>query len=370
MVVRWDRLVKCSYFDTAVCRSCVLLETPYATQLRDKQAHVASLLPQVPWESAVESAESGFRNKAKMVVGGVPGDVTLGILGPDGYGVDLTACGLHTPSIQAALPGLLTYLNEAGFTPYRVPDREGELKHLILTEAPSGELMLRFVLRSPSEIPLIDRLLASVVSVNLQPEHKAILEGPTETVLSAAETLLMEVNGVGLHLRPQSFFQTNTEVAAALYRTAQAWIAELDIASIWDLYCGVGGFGLHLAAPGRAVIGVEVSEQAIESAKQTAAELRLSATAWRTGDATAYALAAPFEPDLVVVNPPRRGIGTDLASWLERSSVKYVLYSSCNAESLAKDLALMPSLQPVRARLLDMFPHTSHHEVAMLLQRG
>jgi 23S rRNA (uracil747-C5)-methyltransferase len=362
--------VKCSYFDAGVCRSCALLETPYAVQLREKQAHVASLLPDVAWEEAVASAESGFRNKAKMVVGGVRGDVTLGILGPDGYGVDLAACGLHTDGIRAALPRMVQALNEAGFTPYRVPDRAGELKHLILTEAPSGDLMARFVLRSPAEIPLIDRGLASVVSVNLQPEHKAILEGPIETVLSEAETLLMEVNGVGLHLRPQSFFQTNTDVAAALYRTAQAWIAEIDIASIWDLYCGVGGFGLHLAAPGRAVIGVEMSEQAIESAKQTASELGLAATTWRTGDATAYALAAPFEPDLVVVNPPRRGIGADLATWLERSSVRYVLYSSCNAESLARDLASMPSLQPARARLLDMFPHTTHHEVAMLLQRG
>ena len=362
--------MKCAYFDAGVCRSCALLETPYSVQLRQKQARVASLLPDVAWEAAAPSAESGFRNKAKMVVGGVPGNVTLGILGADGYGVDLTACGLHTSGIQATFPRLVAYLNDAGFTPYRVPDRSGELKHLILTEAPSGELMVRVVLRSPAEIPLIDRGLGSVVSVNLQPEHKAILEGPSETVLSEAETLLMEVNGVGLHLRPQSFFQTNTDVAAALYRTAQAWIAEIDIASIWDLYCGVGGFGLHLAAPGRAVIGVEVSEQAIESAKQTASELRLSATTWRTGDATAYALAAPFAPDLVVVNPPRRGIGADLARWLERSRVPYVLYSSCNVESLAKDLALMPSLHPVRARLLDMFPHTSHHEVAILLQRG
>lgn len=361
--------MKCSYFDAGVCRSCALLETPYEVQLREKQARIAALLPEVAWESPIASAEAAFRNKAKMVVGGVRGEVTLGILGPDGYGVDLTACGLHTPGIQAALPRLVNTLNEAGFTPYRVPDRDGELKHLIVTEAPSGDLMVRFVLRSPTEIPLIDRTLASVVSVNLQPDHKAILEGPTETVLSDAEALLMEVNGVGLHLRPQSFFQTNTEVAAALYRTAQAWIAEIDIASIWDLYCGVGGFGLHLAAPGRAVIGVEVSEQAIESARQTSTELGLAATTWRTGDATAYALAAPFGPDLVVVNPPRRGIGPDLASWLERSTVPHVLYSSCNAESLSRDLAMMPSLQPVRARLLDMFPHTAHHEVAMLLQR-
>ena len=74
-------------------------------------------------------------------------------------------------------------------------------------------------------------------------------------------------------------------------------------------------------------------------------------------------------PDLVVVNPPRRGIGADLAGWLESSSVEHVLYSSCNLDSLAADLAAMPSLLPVRARLFDMFPQTTHREVLTLLRR-
>jgi 23S rRNA (uracil747-C5)-methyltransferase len=70
-----------------------------------------------------------------------------------------------------------------------------------------------------------------------------------------------------------------------------------------------------------------------------------------------------------VVNPPRRGIGADLAGWLQESGVRHVVYSSCNAESLARDLALMPPLRPVEARVLDMFPHTTHYEVLVLLTR-
>ena len=73
---------------------------------------------------------------------------------------------------------------------------------------------------------------------------------------------------------------------------------------------------------------------------------------------------------MVIVNPPRRGIGADLAQWLEASGIEHVLYSSCNATTLAKDLAAMPSLRPVRARLLDMFPQTSHYEVLVLLERS
>jgi 23S rRNA (uracil747-C5)-methyltransferase len=179
----------------------------------------------------------------------------------------------------------------------------------------------------------------------------------------------MRVNDIDLHLRPQSFFQTNTDVAAALYRQAVEWVDEVDPASLWDLYCGVGGFALHCAAPHRQVTGIELSAEAIVSAKASAAALGLG-VAFEAGDATAFALRAAEPPEMVVVNPPRRGIGPELAAWLEGSGVRQVVYSSCNAASLARDLAAMPSLRPTRARLLDMFPQTTHYEVVTLLQRA
>jgi 23S rRNA (uracil747-C5)-methyltransferase len=216
-----------------------------------------------------------------------------------------------------------------------------------------------------------------------------VLEGAEEIVLTERQTLGMELDGITLHLRPQSFFQTNTEVAAALYRQARAWVDEVSPASLWDLYCGVGGFALHCAAPGRAVTGIEISAEAVASATTTARELATlppdavvgghDAAWWRAatadvefaaGDAAAFALGTDADPDMVIVNPPRRGIGTDLAGRLEASGVRHVLYSSCHAATLARDLADMPSLRPTRARLLDMFPHTDHYEVLVLLERA
>ena len=88
------------------------------------------------------------------------------------------------------------------------------------------------------------------------------------------------------------------------------------------------------------------------------------------GDATAFALGAETAPDLVIVNPPRRGIGRELSGWLEASDVRHVLYSSCNAASLARDLEAMPSLRPIRGRVFDMFPQTTHFEVMVLLERA
>ncbi|MER7556705.1 23S rRNA (uracil(747)-C(5))-methyltransferase RlmC [Nocardioides sp. NPDC126508] len=371
----------CGYFTAGVCRSCRWLEMAYADQLAQKQQRVAAALEpvghDVRWEEPVSSPEAGFRNKAKMVVAGSVEAPTLGILSHDGLGVDLLACGLHTPGLQAALPVLSRFVTTAGLTPYSVPERRGELKHVIVTEAPGGELMVRWVLRSTEALSrlrkhlpaLLDSLPVAVASANIQPEHKAVIEGPEEIFLTPREALTMEVNGIGLRLRPHSFFQTNTSVAAALYRHARDLVSSVSPASVWDLYCGVGGFGLHVAAPGREVLGVESSEQAIEAAASTAAELGLPGTSWVAGDATAYALSAAAAPELVIVNPPRRGIGSALAGWLEQSGVEHVVYSSCNVDTLARDLRDMPSLRPVSARLLDMFPNTDHHEVLVSLTR-
>lgn len=366
--------LECAYFDAWRCRSCTLLATPYARQLAAKQADVEARLPALAWEAPFESAAGGFRNKAKMAVAGSLEAPTLGILAADGTGIDLQACPLHEQPIQDAMPVLEALVRDAALAPYDVPSRRGELKHLLLTASPDGELALRLVLRSSEAIPRVrkrlDALLAALplasVSVNLQPDHKAVLEGDDELVLHGG-TLRMRVNHVPLRLKPRSFFQTNTAVAAGLYRQATAWIDEVDPASVLDLYCGVGGFALHAARPGRRVAGVEVAADAIDAARETAAELGVDA-AFSVGDATAVDLEGAGAPELVVVNPPRRGIG-QLAERLEASAARHVVYSSCNPVTLAKDLAAMPSLAPVRGRLFDMFPHTGHAEVLVLLER-
>ncbi|MCB7135214.1 23S rRNA (uracil(747)-C(5))-methyltransferase RlmC [Cellulosimicrobium marinum] len=375
--------MQCHHFDAWRCRSCTLLDQAYAVQLAGKVGHCADLLdpvaPGLRWLDPVTSPEAGFRNKAKMVVTGTVDAPVLGILSDDG-GVDLTDCPLYPAALRDAFGPLAALVTRARLVPYDVRARRGELKYVLVTLSPDGDLMARFVLRSTESLPrlrkhlptLLDDLPAlRVVSANIHPEHKAVVEGDTEVLLTEAETLRMSVNGLDLHLRPQSFFQTNTDVAAALYRQGRAWVDDAAPSSVWDLYCGVGGFALHVAGGGRDVVGVETSAEAVASARLTAHDAGLAGTTFRADDATAFALAQPptAHPDLVVVNPPRRGIGETLSRWLEDSDVGHVVYSSCNATSLARDLALMPSLRPVEARVLDMFPHTAHYEVAVLLTR-
>ena len=374
-------IMECLYFSAGRCRSCSQMSVPYLQQLQDKADHCAALLSDyssLRFLRAQPSVESGFRNKAKMVISGTSQEPTIGILDADGHGIDLRHCGVCAPALRAAFPVIERFIRQLGLIPYNVPKRKGELKHVILTAAPSGELMVRWVLRTKKHfVALRDSLelfrkalpTAAVVSVNFLPEHKAVLEGEEEIVLTAAKTLGMELNGIGMHLRPQGFFQTNTEIAAALYRQARSWTEKLDPASIWDLYCGVGGFALHCSGADRQVTGVETSSEAVRAAERSAHDLGLANTRFLAGDATQFATAQPQGPELVIVNPPRRGIGAALATWLNDSAVEHVIYSSCNAESLARDLQRMGNFEPLEARVMDMFPQTSHYEVIVRLQR-
>jgi 23S rRNA (uracil747-C5)-methyltransferase len=182
----------------------------------------------------------------------------------------------------------------------------------------------------------------------------------------------MRVNGIELLLGPRAFFQTNTRVAAALYRQVRAWADAAAPRTVWDLYCGVGGFALHVARAGRDVVGVETSTEAVEAARAAATLLEgrtsIGSTRFLTGDVTEEIPSAAT--DFIVVNPPRRGIGPRLAGWLDRSPATHLVYSSCNVDSLARDLAAMPSWRPVEGRVVDMFPQTRHVETLLLLRRG
>lgn len=396
--------VRCDYFEAGACRSCARLATPYAAQLAAKDAAARALLAEhrsLSWDDPLPSAESGFRAKAKMAVGGTPQAPTLGILTPDGGGVDLRGCPILGRYARAALPVLADFVTRQGLRPYDVAARTGELKQIHVVEAQGpddsadpvrAEAMIRFVLRSEGQLGKIRRGLPQladalagvglrpprVIAVNLLPEHAALAEGPgPDLILTPEDTLPMPVGDVTLHLHPGAFLQTNTAVAGALYRQAAAWIAAAEPRVVLDLYCGAGGFALHAArsvSRGTAIRGAEVSTAAVAGARRSAAEAGLAVT-FEVADATTYGLdpRAASAPDQVIVNPPRRGIGAGLAAQLqaaaEAGTLTTLLYSSCNPATLAADLRRMPALRPVRARLFDMFPHTDHAEVLVLSRR-
>ncbi|MDN5599898.1 MAG: 23S rRNA (uracil(747)-C(5))-methyltransferase RlmC [Brachybacterium sp.] len=390
--------MRCPHFDSGACRSCTLLELPRPRQLaagRDRVEQLVApfLAPGTQWDRPIVGPETGFRARGKMAVGGTAQAPVLTLPGQSA-GTDLCDCPLYPPGVEAVLDGAKALIRRAQVPPYDVARRRGEIKNILVTASPDGEHLLRLVLRSEKSLERIREHLPALlaahpslvaVTANLHPEHTTAVEGTQEIHLAGAASIAIRTGDVTLFSRPQSFLQTNTEVAGQLYRQAASWVHEIAAEQggagssgaprIWDLYCGLGGFALHVAraVPRARVIGVEVSAEAIEGAREAATAAGIDSASFLAADATEWAIAEADgpdgPPDLVVVNPPRRGLGGELAGWLERSGVTDVVYSSCNPATLTADLAAVPSLRVVAGRYVDMFPHTAHAEVIVRLRR-
>ncbi|MBQ0533209.1 23S rRNA (uracil(747)-C(5))-methyltransferase RlmC [Providencia huaxiensis] len=372
----------CEKYAAGQCHSCQWLTLTPEQQVIEKQSQLQALLPAIDislFQPPATGPLMAFRNKAKMVVSGSVEKPVLGIIGHDGQGVDLTDCPLYPAEFSDVFASLIPFIARAGLTPYNIERKRGELKYLLLTQSHhSGKFMLRFVLRSEKKIEQLRNALPwlqaqlpqlEVITANIQPVHMAILEGEQEIFLTKAQTLREEFNQVPLFIRPQSFFQTNPVVAAKLYQTAREWVRALDIHSLWDLFCGVGGFGLHCAEKTTHLTGIEISAPAIASAQQSANELGLKHVEFKALDSTRFATANQDIPQLILVNPPRRGIGKELCDFLSHVQPEYILYSSCNAQTMAQDLQLLAGYQVCKVQLFDLFPHTAHFEVLTLLKR-
>lgn len=370
----------CPHFEAQRCQSCRWLDVPYSQQLEQKQKHLQQVLAPFAveqFEPTVTSPLTAFRNKAKMVALGAAHEPILGIVSPTGAAVSLTNCPLYSDSMQQVLQYLEQWIQKAGIPPYRIDKQKGELKYILLTQSQAtGEFLLRFVLRSETALPRIQANLEKLitqfpninaVSANIQPIHMAVLEGEKEIFLTEQKTLDEYFNQVPLKIRPKSFFQTNPSVASKLYKTAQDWTSTLAPKTIWDLFCGVGGFGLHCATPETYLTGIEIEAEAIECAKLSAQQLGLKHINFQALDSRTFALEQGNRPDLIIVNPPRRGIGQVLAEKINAFAPSTILYSSCNAETLAQDLKILAHYKIEKVQLFDMFPHTAHYEVLALL---
>lgn len=378
--------LNCDYYEQGICRSCTQITLDYAEQCKQKQQLVESSLSSnesICWLPIVTSRIQGFRNKAKMVVSGHLQSPILGIMDRQYQAYDLVNCQLYPNELKATFEPIRHWIQQTKLMPYDVVKRQGELKYVIVSiDEHTKALMCRLVLRSTQQLANIRVALPSlmqaiptlaVVSVNIQPLAAAIVEGEQEILLSEQAVLTHWVNGLPLHCHPRSFFQTNTQVAAALYRQAQSWIADIQPKQLWDLFCGVGGFALHAAQviQGK-VTGIEINADAIHSAQSSANALGLAERlSFRALSATDFAhKASTTSPDCIIVNPPRRGIGTELCRWISNSTATHLIYSSCNAQSLSKDIQLLTAFKAVKAQVFDMFPHTHHAEVLVLLVRN
>lgn len=366
----------CRYFDQGACRSCARLDTHPAELLREKEALLAQITGLVP-EPSVTGPEWHFRDKIKLTVGGALDAPLMGLLSEDLKSVtELPECPVQAGALNQTLPQLKSFITSQKLTPYDIASRRGELKGLILSWSPTTkQKMVRFVLRSKEALDRIRLGLPlltdfAVVSVNIQPTPHAQLEGPEEITLSAQSALLHRTQSIDLSFSPQSFMQTNSVVASSLYATAVEWLSDWREQKVLDLFCGVGGFALHLARQTHPVLGVEVNASAIEEARTQALRQNLDAQFEAMPVAQIGQRWREFSPGIVVVNPPRRGLGPEGLELMLKHLPQVLLYSSCSHESLHADLnLLLRHYSAVRTKIFDMFPKTNHFESLTLLVR-
>ncbi|MGK5085425.1 methyltransferase domain-containing protein [Bdellovibrionota bacterium FG-1] len=378
----------CDSFNLGLCRSCEWIEQDYPSQLLRKTEilkKTLSFFPSFEVEPSVECPPTGFRNRAKMSVTGTIEHPIIGLLGEENLdaGRELLSCPIHHPRINELLALLPEWIHKAGLEPYRIRERQGELKGLIAFYSPDNEQMyLRFILRSHALVARLKKLLPELqhlfprlvcVSANIQPVPHAVLEGPEEILFTEKKHLDLRLGPVTLRLAPQAFVQTNLRVATALYQTAAEWIAAAHPARMLELFCGQGAFSFFAAAAVPRILGIEINTDAVIAATQTAQELGFTHLQFKKADATqADTELQEFSPDLVLVNPPRKGLGQKGIRLLQKNLPQHLIYSSCDVETLGEDLAeLRPHYPQIRrAQIFDMFPHTRHFETLIWVERG
>lgn len=325
-----------------------------------------------PWRS---------RHKVKMSVSGSVQSPIIGVTRRDRSTQDLRDCSLSSEPIASLLHGLALTISDLSLTPYDIERRRGELKFIIINSTQDhSQGILRFVLRSRALIPqvtaAIPRLRESfpwiaAVSCNIQPLPAAIVEGPEEILLTENSLIREHFGVVPLHFAPQSFMQVTPEIACQLYALAGELTQAASPKVVLDLYCGVGGFSLHAAPYSGEVYGVELSEQAILCAEHSAAELGYRHTKFTAADVDRFVQSnTSLAPDLIIVNPPRRGLSEAVRDFIKHTQPQRIIYSSCNVESFARDVAaLSPDYKVIALTPFDMFPMTMHWELLGVLVR-
>jgi 23S rRNA (uracil1939-C5)-methyltransferase len=197
---------------------------------------------------------------------------------------------------------------------------------------------------------------------------------PTE-LLWGEDAIEEEIGGLRYRVRPNAFLQTNTEMAEQLYRIAREFAGLTGGETVYDLYCGIGTIGLSLAAAALTVWGIEISEESVACAIENQELNAIGNTAFfagNVGEVLAELRERAGAPDVVVVDPPRAGLAGKALKRLGELESPRIVYVSCNPTTLAGDLKRLGDdygYRLVRAKPVDMFPHTPHVESVALLTR-
>ena len=374
-----------------LCGGCDFWHMDYEEECRLKADRVRQALNRIGGE-ALETlpllsapACTGYRNKAQYPVASQKGRAYAGFFRAGTHQVVENARCLILPEETDRVKKLvIDYVNHYRISAYDEATHKGLLRHIYVRRGNvSGQVLVCLVVNGrklPHPEDLIQRLKAVpgftslVLSVNTK-QGNAVL-GEEFITLYGPGYIEDTLCGLTFRLSPRSFYQVNHYQAQRLYDAAiaQAGITKQDL--VLDLYCGVGTISLCMAKAAGKVIGVEVIPQAVQDAKENALRNGIENAEFLCADAGKAALELEqtgIHPDVVVVDPPRKGLNADAIEAISKMAPRRVVYVSCDPATLARDVALLKDkgycLQSAQAA--DLFPRCAHVEsIVCLVQAG
>lgn len=372
-----------------LCGGCAFQHMDYQEECRLKAERVRQALNRLGGEAlktmdllpAPETRR--YRNKAQYPVAQEKQRAMAGFYREGTHQVvSCPQCGILAPEMDAVRDAVVDYMNQYRVSAYDEGSGTGLVRHIYVRKGwVSGQLLVCLVVngtRLPRQEALLERLqripgfATLVLSVHQKPGNAVL--GNTFHTLYGPGWIEDTLCGLTFRLSPRSFYQVNHDQAERLYELAiaGAGIQKTDV--VLDLYCGVGTITLAMAKAAGRVIGVEVEPQAVADAQDNARRNGVQNAEFFCGDAGQAALSLREQgltPDVVVVDPPRKGLSPDVIQALAQMSPRKIVYISCDPATLARDVALLKerNFQLLGARAVDMFPRCAHVETVVLMTR-
>ena len=376
------------------CGGCSLRHLDYAAELRAKQESVLDAFRrigglEVPVLDILPSPDvDRYRNKVQFPVGidknGVP---CIGFYaGRTHRIVPCPDCKLQPSVLNEIGNALCAFFAQQGIRPYDEQSGKGLVRHIFLRRgAHSGQIMVCLVC-TRAKLPHAEQLCTalrgqfpaiSTILLNVNAKNTNVILGSENHILYGPGYIEDTLCGVPVRLGPLSFYQVNTLAAERLYGVAAQYAQLTPDDTLLDLYCGMGTIGLSMAGQCRELIGVEIVPEAIESAKANAARMGKAVAAKSrffcadAGQAATQLAAEGLHPDIVMLDPPRKGCDEATLSAVVRMAPRRVVYVSCNPATAARDAAWLEQngYHAEKVQPVDLFSRTKHVEAIVSLQR-
>ncbi len=365
------------------CGGCSFRDMTYEEELKYKLSRVQDAVNRIGHidfevEKIIGADHTNFyRNKAQYPVYIENGNLTAGFYAYKSHRIiPCSDCRLQPPEFEQGIKAFEKWVKKNNITSFDEKNGKGLLRHIYFRKAfGTGEVMACAVVNA-NDIPDKDYLVLGLqqafenlksVVININKKNTNVILGSETKTIWGSEKICDVLLGKKFVISPQSFYQVNHGQCEKLYSLADDYADLKGNETVVDLYCGAGTIGLTLADKCRQLVGIEIVPSAIENAMENAQLNHISNADFICADAFDGAKEIEkrgLKPDLVIVDPPRKGCQKELFDIIENMGANRIVYVSCDSATLARDLAILKekgyNLQHLTA--VDMFPRTPHVE--------